>query len=260
MSRRYDESRCYLPDEAIYRGIYWQDGVGYALIYPYKDYYVTSEGDVISRKKERPRYLKQWHTNHGHLYVDLSENGVRERRLVHKLVADAFLCNPNHYPIVRHLDDDPENNNYRNLAFGTAMDNRKDMIINGHDYKRGVYCYETDTVYSSCRGAARDLGVDYSAITLCCQGKTHTCAGYHLCYAQDIDEKLSDPDWLRVRTPYKPVIAISPEGVWMDFPSRKEAAEYIGIPDCGISSVLSGHQPHSHGWRFKEGASNGQAY
>lgn len=256
MSRMYDGSECYIPQEAINEGICWVDGIGYALIHPYRYYYITSEGDVISTYKENPRYVKEWHTNHGHLYVDLSENGVRERRLVHRLVAEAFVNNPNNYPIVRHLDDDPKNNYYKNLAWGTMADNHSDMVSNDHDYRKEVYCYETDTTYRTCREAARDLGVSFPAVTTCCKGIAHTCSGMHLCYKEDLNEKLNDPEWLKERSPYKPIIAISPEGEWIQFPSRKAAAEAIGIHDSCISNVMSGKIKQTHGWRFKEVNSN----
>lgn len=260
MSRRYNESCLYIPDEIYYgEDLFWDsNGIGYAQIFPYQYYFVTSEGDVISLHKYRPRLVKQWPNNHGHLYVDLSQDGVRERYLVHRLVAEAFLCNPHNYPIVRHLDDDPKNNHYTNLAWGTAFDNRQDMIRNGNDFKRGVYCYETGKIYRTCRCAARDLGVHYSSVTMCCQGKTYTCHGYHLCYLEDVDNKLDDPEWLKERNGFKPVTAISPSGEVMTFTSRKATAEFIGIPECGISSTISGHTSHSHGWRFKDGVASGE--
>ena len=253
MSRQYNENCLYIPDEIYYGDdLVWSNGIGYARIKNNPEYIVTSEGDVISLMKKEPRTLVPWHTNHGHLYVDLSFNGIRRRRLIHRLVAEAFLPNPNNYPVVRHLDDDPENNYYGNLAWGTFMDNRIDMIRNGHDFKRAVYCYENGVTYPSCREAARRLGVDPATVTMCCQGKTHSCAGMHLCYLIDLDDKLEDPNWLKRMGNYKPIIAISPEGETIQYNSRKEAAEVIGIPECGISSVVNGHLEHTHGWRFRE--------
>lgn len=59
------------------------------------------------------------------------DDGIRRSPKVHRLVALAFLPNPNNPPIVRHLDDDRHNNHVSNLAWGTQMDNRRDAALNG---------------------------------------------------------------------------------------------------------------------------------
>lgn len=57
---------------------------------------------------------------------------------VHVLVADAFLGPKKIGEVVRHLDDNPSNNNLSNLAYGTNNDNVKDRIKNG-GYKNGIH-------------------------------------------------------------------------------------------------------------------------
>ena len=42
---------------------------------------------------------------------------------MHRLVAKSFLENPNNYPNVLHLDDNPKNNNVNNLKWGTQSEN-----------------------------------------------------------------------------------------------------------------------------------------
>lgn len=219
------------------------------------DYYISSEGRVISLKQKKARVMRPWHNQHGHEMLRLPGASPNKRGFstVHRLVAEAFVPNPNGYSVVRHLDDDPTNNDYRNLAWGSQADNIRDSIANGGFFTKKVYCFETDKVYSSCADAARELNVYKSIVTLCCQGKVGTGNGYHFCYYDEIDEKRADPNWLRVRNHFKPIIAISPSGKRIRYSSRKEAAEDLGIPDCGISSVINGHLKHTHGWRFEEG-------
>ena len=133
------------------------------------------------------------------------------------------------------------------------MDNRHDCIRNGNDFRKEVYCYEDDKIFRSCASAADYYGVSRATITRACQGKVYAVDDKHFCYADEIDAHLKDPEWLKPHKGYKPVVAISPEGKRYSFSSRMEASEKLGIPDCGISSVLTGHLKHTHGWRFEEG-------
>lgn len=88
-------------------------------------YWVSSEGRVRS-----PRgVLKPTKSNRaGHLAVDLpSARGVR----VHRLVALAFIPNPDALPMVLHAEDDPTDNRAVSLRWGTAAENVADAYANG---------------------------------------------------------------------------------------------------------------------------------
>lgn len=73
------------------------------------------------------RELKCLPTNSsGHLNVGLYRNGLAKRQLVHRLVAEAFLDNPDNLPVVDHKDGDPSNNHVDNLrwvSYGTNNNN-----------------------------------------------------------------------------------------------------------------------------------------
>ena len=62
----------------------------------------------------------------GYPLVALRVEGQSLYRTVHRLVAEAFLSNPNELPVVRHLDDIRTNNILSNLAWGTFKDNYQD--------------------------------------------------------------------------------------------------------------------------------------
>lgn len=68
----------------------------------------------------------------GHLGVMLRIDGKDFYVYVHRLMAKAFIPNPNGHPIVRHLDDEKWNNDIQNLSWGTMKDNSADCIRNGH--------------------------------------------------------------------------------------------------------------------------------
>ncbi len=250
MSRIYDDSCIHIPHNAWGYDSFYLDGEEYYKIPNHPYYYINMDGDILSvRRPHNPIFLKPWENQYGHKSVKL--DGVK--LLVHRIMADTFLDNSDNYPVVRHLDDDPRNNNILNLEWGTYKDNYADCVRNGHEFRRSVYCFEKDVIYRTGAAAAKDLGVSRSAITLCCEGKIGNVNGFHLCYEDEIEERRNDPDWFRERNNFKPIIAYKDNGEELYFDSRKAAAEYLGIPDCGISSVVRGHLKHTHGWRFREG-------
>lgn len=81
-------------------------------------YLVNADGDVISIKNKEPKLLNQWE-RHGYKRVSLWENGEKFNVSVHRLVATAFLDNPNGYEEINHKDENKSNNNVNNLEWCT---------------------------------------------------------------------------------------------------------------------------------------------
>lgn len=113
----------------------WKDIGGYG----YKGrYQVSNTGKVrriIASYRGRVRELKlttRDKKNSEHLSVRLSdENGKVTSVYVHRLVAKAFIPNPNNLPNVCHKDDNPKNNKVSNLFWGTHQDNINDKMKKG---------------------------------------------------------------------------------------------------------------------------------
>ena len=59
----------------------------------------------------------------GYLTIDLRKNKTRSTGIVHRLVAKAFLDNPDNLPVVNHMDSDRKNNHYSNLEWCTQQHN-----------------------------------------------------------------------------------------------------------------------------------------
>jgi hypothetical protein len=78
---------------------------------------------IYKGKIKKPQTLKR----SGHQYVFLYKENKMSNKYVHRLVAIAFLDNPNNYPNVCHLDNNPFNNSVDNLYWGTQEDNMKQM-------------------------------------------------------------------------------------------------------------------------------------
>ena len=91
-------------------------------------YFVDGEGRVFSTRKNGGynRDLTEMHLREdkdGYLEVGMYSNGNRYWRRVHRLVAEAFIPNPNHYPQINHIDGNPKNNSVENLEWCTCQQN-----------------------------------------------------------------------------------------------------------------------------------------
>lgn len=88
-----------------------------------KKYYVSREGDVLSMMSYlntgKIKVLKTYIKESGYIEVNLSSQGKAKSYRVHRLVATAFLPNPNNYPVINHKDEIKSNNNLSNLEWCT---------------------------------------------------------------------------------------------------------------------------------------------
>ena len=91
---------------------------------------INENGEIINTITNN--VLTPYITNKGYKAIDLYFNGIREKWLVHRLVAMAFLPNPNNFPVVLHLDDNRLNCSVSNLKWGTYLENNKQAIDEGH--------------------------------------------------------------------------------------------------------------------------------
>lgn len=94
----------------------------------WEDYTIDTNGNVFSKRKNK--YLKQTVNKYGYCKVTLQKNKFRKMFSVHRLVANAFISNPNNLPQVNHIDSNRVNNNVENLEWVTAKDNTQHAIKN----------------------------------------------------------------------------------------------------------------------------------
>ena len=139
-------------------------------------YAIDENGNVWGYKKKH--FLTQTPDKDGYMTVKLTKNNVGKRCKVHRLVAQTFLPNPNNLPCVNHKDEDKANNNINNLEW-CSIGYNVNYGTRNLKISKAVYCVELDRTFDSMTEAAKELGLDRSHIGACCNGKQHTCGGYH---------------------------------------------------------------------------------
>lgn len=107
----------------------WKDILDYEGLYQ-----VSSMGRVKSLERYsykgnrsvqrlKTRILKAGIRKDGYLTVVLRKDGKSTSYLVHRLVASAFICNPNGFNVVNHKDENKQNNDVRNLEWCNSLYN-----------------------------------------------------------------------------------------------------------------------------------------
>lgn len=120
---------------------------------------------------------------------------------VHRLVAEAFIPNPNNYPVINHIDSNPSNNNVNNLEWCTQSHNVKYAYANGNAkptkgcFKKGTIPHNLRKVsqidkngnliktFDSIKLASESINRTPGAINNCLSGNSKTSGGYVWRYA-----------------------------------------------------------------------------
>lgn len=149
----------------------------------YEDRYLISRfGEVYSIKSD---CILKPELRHGYYNVQLFDGHGYKHKMIHRLIAIAFIPNPNNYPFINHRDECPTNNSIDNLEWCTASYNVNygTAIQRSVDKKKtGVSQFSKDgtfiATYDSIMNAERGTGVYNPNIVKCCKGERKSAGGY----------------------------------------------------------------------------------
>lgn len=171
----------------------------------YPNYFISNTGKI--RNVKTGRELSQRLTRYGYLEVHLCKNGKQNYLKIHRLVAQAFIPNPDNLDTVDHLNSIKTDNRIENLRWLSRSENSKrfhreqkteewkelNKLVCRKNFekanekaieitKKPIVCIETGKIYESLSQASRELNLTTSNICNVLKGKYSQTHGLHFKY------------------------------------------------------------------------------
>ena len=164
--------------------------------------YITPTGKIYKDYGNNMFYQKSVfpNKNNGYLYCGITYNEEQKQRRVHILVAEAYIPNPNNFPVVMHKDNNKQNCNVENLKWGTVQENTQQayddkLLVNDKSWEDSQSIHvcsfnlngELLHKYGSVGEASRNIGVTKTTILNQCNHnvKTKPRCGYYFRYLSE---------------------------------------------------------------------------
>lgn len=147
-----------------------------------KGYQVSNIGRIKSLKFKNEKILKYFVNEIGYPTINLYEGTKRKQYRVHRLVAQAFIDNPNNYPCINHKNEIKTDNRVENLEWCTiGYNNVYGTRLKNVAKSKGipVICLETGEEFDSAKAAADKMGLHRTGISNCCKGIYKTSGRLH---------------------------------------------------------------------------------
>lgn len=160
-----------------------------------KDRIIVDKNGLV--KKCKGKMLNGSNDYLGYKVVVLTDYGRKQRYLVHRLVASAFIPNPENKPYINHIDNNPGNNVVTNLEWCTPKENTDWMIVQGRFKRTETWLRNLDIALQPRRKKVRRIdpatgevvvydginktkndGFTTSSVSQCCNGIRHSHHGY----------------------------------------------------------------------------------
>jgi len=201
----------------------WRQIKGFAGLYD-----VSDKGRIYSYYSNK--FLRPDETIYGYLQIILCKNGEKFKKLIHRLVAEEFIPNPEGLPEVHHIDECKSNNKVSNLqwvssAYNTAFSKAEHYVLYGpNDERLEIY---------NLRKYARNNSLNYGSLRNVANGIINSYMGY----TRKPGTKLNIQGKIQL---------ISPEGEVVAFKNQQQAKDYIESKN--INKLLMGKQKSCKGW------------
>lgn len=148
-----------------------------------ENYSVSERGELRNDKTNKMLKLRP---NHGtYLKTNISINGKLKTVFVHRLVAEAFIPNPNNYPFINHKDENKQNNGVDNLEWCTPKYNSNyGNALKGRTKKLKQYDLNGNLIeeYNSVKEASIKLNLNGNCIYRVCSKHRKTYKGFKWSY------------------------------------------------------------------------------
>lgn len=169
----------------------WKDIENYEGLYQVSNYgrIKSLEREGTKRRKINECILSPAKNSCGYKTVVLHKDSIRKTYTVHRLVALAFIPNPDNLPQINHLNEDKENNHVENLEWCTNQYNQNyGTHTERASLKKEIAVIQLDKdgnvirEWNRINEAGRQLSIDPCNIVKCCKGKRLTAGGYKWIY------------------------------------------------------------------------------
>ena len=197
----------------------------------YPNYQVSNMGRVkrlsTGYYRRTEKILKPQLQNNGYLHIKLSQKDKTKCILVHRLIAQVFIPNPNNLPQVNHINEDKTDNRVENLEwcdrkyninYGNGISKRvktnkengtykKIGEINYKNFSKSILQFSKDNSFirrwDCIMDVQRELGYDNKQICSCLKNRQKTAKGFKWVYADDYERipfKVFDLELYRKKT------------------------------------------------------------
>lgn len=173
-----------------YEGSYQVSSLGRVRSLGIEKSFINQYGS-ITRYTTKEKILKTSIMKNGYEIIGLGRKSDRKMHLIHRLVAEAFIPNPDNLPQVNHKDENPLNNCVTNLEYVTSEancnygkhnKNIKDSLTNNDKISQRIVQKSLDgivlNIYPSVREASRITGYNNGNISRCARGIYKSAGGY----------------------------------------------------------------------------------
>lgn len=167
-----------------YKGLYMVSNTGKIKALP-KFHKTNKDYSSIGYMQKEKILSVYYDKKSGYGRIGLTKNGKTNRKYIHRLVAEAFIPNPENKSEVNHIDENKENNNIENLEwcdrkYNNNYGNRNKYV--SKKLSKSIIQKDLNNniikIWDSISDVGKELEISTSHISSCCNKKRHTTGGF----------------------------------------------------------------------------------